>query len=287
MTHLYNDTDRNANAWLAEIIKNHLLPDGDINEGSISEITPDEVSGYTQCHFFSGIGGWPYALQLAGWPEDMPIWTGSCPCQPYSVAGKKQGDNDTRHLWPDLFRLIKANRPPVVMGEQVAGKLGYAWFDGVCADLEGEGYTCRAVDIPSCAVNAPHIRNRLYWIAMANTDSQRLKECFREKPNGQEQLRTPNLDDMADSNSIGQQEGKRDMQDAGYGKVFATTYDSFWDNWVPVTSKLDGKTRRAEPTIPLLVDGLSGRVALMRGYGNAIVPPLAAQVIRAFMESLR
>ena len=92
------------------------------------------------------------------------MWTGSCPCQPFSVAGKGGGADDPRHLWPDFFRLIGAARPPVVMGEQVAGKAGRDWFHGVRADLAGSAYGARAVDIPACAVDAPHIRQRLYCV---------------------------------------------------------------------------------------------------------------------------
>src|SRR5690606_21100107 len=84
---------------------------------------------------------------------------------------KGLGTDDPRHLWPDFHRLIRAYRPPVVMGEQVAGKAGYGWFDGVRSDLEGEGYSARAVDFPACSVDAPHQRNRLYWVAVDVADS--------------------------------------------------------------------------------------------------------------------
>ena len=57
----------------------------------------DDIAGYTQCHFFAGIGIWSYALRLAGWPDDRQVWTGSCPCQPFSAAGKGEAFNDERH----------------------------------------------------------------------------------------------------------------------------------------------------------------------------------------------
>ena len=163
----YNEFDPFAAAWLRKLIEAGLIPNGEVDERSIINVQPDELRGYDQCHFFAGIGGWSHALRLAGWPDDRQIWTGSCPCQPFSVAGKGIGTSDERHLWPHFFRLIKACRPAVVMGEQVAGKAGYGWFDGVRSDLEGEGYASRAVDIPACSVNAPHIRQRLYWVASA------------------------------------------------------------------------------------------------------------------------
>ncbi|MEN6507137.1 MAG: DNA cytosine methyltransferase [Planctomycetaceae bacterium] len=121
--------------------------------------------GYTRCHFFAGIAGWDLALQLARWPENRPVWTGSCPCQPFSAAGKRQGQADSRHLWPEFARLIGECRPPTVIGEQVASAIGHGWLDGVFADLEREGYACGAVVLGAHSIGAPHIRQRLYWVA--------------------------------------------------------------------------------------------------------------------------
>lgn len=171
----YNEFDPKAADWLRWLIDEKLIPEGDVDDRSICDVQPEDVAGYTQCHFFAGIGGWAYASLLAGWPADRPLWTGSCPCQPFSVAGQGRGADDPRHLWPHFFRLIRAVRPPVVVGEQVAGKAGYGWFDGVGADLGSEGYASRAVDIPAAAVDSPQIRQRLYWVAvgvgLADTNS--------------------------------------------------------------------------------------------------------------------
>jgi len=163
--HYYNDSDPMCCLWLKALIAARLIPPGHVDGRSIKEIDPADLKEFTQCHFFAGIGGWPYALKLAGWPDDRPVFTGSAPCQPFSVAGSRRGTADPRHLWPDLFKLIRSCKPPTVMGEQVGRSAGYAWFDGVATDLEAEGYTCGAVDIPACGFNAPHIRNRLYWVA--------------------------------------------------------------------------------------------------------------------------
>lgn len=161
----YNEIDPYAAQWLRNLIEaGHIAP-GVVDERSIVELDPDELRGYTQCHFFAGIGGWSYALRLAGWPDDRPVWTGSCPCQPFSAAGKQRGSEDERHLWPAFFRLIRECRPGIVVGEQVAGSAGYAWWDHVAADLEGEGYAAAAADIGAHSVGAPHIRQRLYWVA--------------------------------------------------------------------------------------------------------------------------
>jgi DNA (cytosine-5)-methyltransferase 1 len=141
-----------------------------LTNGSIVDLTPADVAGYTQVHFFAGIGGWSLAARLAGWPDDRPLWTGSCPCQPFSVAGKGEGQADARHLWPEFCRLIAGLPPDVIMGEQVAAAVGKSWLDGVCADLEGIGYACRAAVVPACAVDAPHRRNRLWFVADCNVE---------------------------------------------------------------------------------------------------------------------
>src|SRR4051794_9275275 len=75
------------------------------NERGIRDVRADEVRGYAQCHWFAGVAGWSLALRLAGWPDDEPCWT-SCPCQPLSVAGERQGHADERHLWPTFHGLI-------------------------------------------------------------------------------------------------------------------------------------------------------------------------------------
>ena len=175
----YNEFDPFAAQWLRNLIDEGLIAPGDVDDRSIKDVSPDDLNGYSQAHFFAGIGGWSHAARLAGWPDDRPLWTGSCPCQPFSVAGKGAGTDDHRHLWPDFLRLIRSCRPAVVMGEQVAGAAGYGWLDGVRADLAGEGYASRGVDIPACAVDAPHIRQRLYWIAVADADARGLLSSGR------------------------------------------------------------------------------------------------------------
>ena len=120
----YNDNDPFVAAWLDNLITDGRLPPGDVDRRSIKEVNPDDLTGYTQCHFFAGIGGWPYALAVAGWPDDRPVWTASIPCQPLSSAGLRRGHADERHLWPDVFNLIAELRPSVCFGEQSASDLG-------------------------------------------------------------------------------------------------------------------------------------------------------------------
>ena len=163
----YNEIDPFAAEMLRNLIKaGHIAP-GDVDERSIEDVRPDDLRGYAQCHFFAGVGVWSYALRRAGYPDARPVWTGSCPCQPFSAAGKGAGFADERHLWPHFHWLIEQCRPPIVLGEQVASKDGLAWLDLVSADLEGSGYTSGAVDTCAAGFGAPHIRQRLYWVGHA------------------------------------------------------------------------------------------------------------------------
>ena len=165
MSAYYNEIDPFSAEWLRRLIAEGLIPAGEVDERSIIEVTADDLRGFRQAHFFAGIGGWPLAARLAGWPDDRPLWTGSCPCQPFSVAGPGRGTDDERHLWPAFAGLIAQCRPAVVAGEQVASKAGRSWLAGVRTDLEALGYGVGAADLCAAGVGAPHIRQRLYWVA--------------------------------------------------------------------------------------------------------------------------
>jgi len=196
MTAYYNEIDPYAAAWLRNLVAAGRIAAGDVDERSIRDVKPDDLKAYTQCHFFAGIGVWSAALRLAGWADDRPVWTGSCPCQPFSAAGKGGGFDDERHLWPDLFRLIAECKPGVVFGEQVASKDGLAWLDLVQADLEGADYASAAVDLCAAGVGAPHIRQRLYWVADAM--------CGRAGYDARESMGTEATADLEDGGVPGQ-----------------------------------------------------------------------------------
>ena len=166
----YNEFDNDIASHLSGLIAAGVIPNGNVDARSIELLQPSDLNGYRQCHFFAGIGGWGRALEIAGWPADRPVWTGSCPCQPFSVAGKGKGEADERHLWPVFFNLIEACRPQCIFGEQVASKAALGWFDGVSADLEGIGYTCGAVIVGAHSAGADHQRQRLYWMAYAGRE---------------------------------------------------------------------------------------------------------------------
>lgn len=368
----YNEIDPIAAEWLRWLIERNLIVPGWVDERSIVDVDAADLAGFSQVHLFAGIGGWSLAARLAEWPDDKPLWTASCPCQPFSVAGKGAGRDDPRHLWPHVLRLASAARPAELVGEQVAGAAGYDWFDGVAADLEGEGYACRAVDIPACAVDAPHIRQRQYWVAVAEmgdtlsaagkrrTGSLLASETGKRgagQLDGDFAFRSCNANEgtrgtLANANSGGRAgwpenperealgrnaaewiagdvansgrqprgagptdaenravgadhyvrnvgdaigsrlEGQRGNGDTGGGTLAPGSIapadgrnGTFWSDAEWLTCH-DGKARRTQPGLPLLAHGVPARVAAWRGFGNAIVPPLAAEVLKALMETV-
>ena len=166
MTAYYNEFDPYAAEWLRNLIDAKLIAPGDVDERSIKDVKADDLKGYSQAHFFAGIGGWSYALRLAGWPDTRPVWTGSCPCQPFSAAGKQKGFADDRHLWPAFRSLIEVGRPAIVFGEQVVSAT--AWLGLVRGDLEALDYAVGAMPIQAASAGADHLRDR-YWFVGHDT----------------------------------------------------------------------------------------------------------------------
>jgi len=165
VTAYYNEFDPAKAHMLRALMADGLIMSGVVDDRPIQEVAPADLKGFTQWHFFCGIAGWPLALQMAGWPEDRPVCTASLPCQPFSSAGKRKGFEDERHLWPVFAKLVGECRWPVIFGEQVASNGGRIWLGNVRADLDGMGYEVAAADLCAAAVGAPHIRQRLYWVA--------------------------------------------------------------------------------------------------------------------------
>jgi DNA (cytosine-5)-methyltransferase 1 len=290
---LYNEIDPYAAQWLRNLIDAGHIPPGVVDERSIVDLDPDELRGFTQCHFFAGIGGWSYALRLAGWPDDRPVWTGSCPCQPFSQAGAQRGSDDERHLWPAFFRLIEQCCPAIVFGEQVAGAAGLAWLDHVCADLEGAGYAAAAANLCAAGAGAPHIRQRLYWVAYAMRDpaGQYAGELPRhESEHAQRAARGDNgswdcgaVGIVGDAGAAGLQARERAQlsgaQRHDQGRATVQSGGAWADlEWLACS---DGKARPTQPGLFPLAYGVPNRVGRLRAYGNAIVPQVAAAFVRA------
>lgn len=245
----YNEFDPKAAAWLRQLIEDKQIPYGHVDTRSIVDVVPSDLEGYTQCHFFAGIGGWARALQLAGWPEDRPVWTASLPCQPFSTAGKQRGTEDERHLAPVYLELVRQCRPPVCFGEQVASKLARDdWFPGIRLEFEALEYAVGAADLCSpCAgeigegrivrgnqesweriiIGHPHIRQRLYWVAQSSDHgtgsiSGSVAGCERKSMDaGAASLRQAHGEDVpsgADPRSAGGIDGLANTISLGYGE---------------------------------------------------------------------
>lgn len=332
----FNEIEPFAADWLGQ-----LYPGATIDRRSIVDVSARDVVGFRRCHFFGGIGGWEYALHLAGWPAERSVWTGSCPCQPFSSAGKGLGTADARHLWPDLCRLIAQCEPATIFGEQVASLDGRQWVAGVRADLEALGYAVGVADLcaagagenaegwivrgdtvkwESVVLGAPHIRQRLFWVANANENGQRTlpkRELHDTEHHVESRSRLGGLADAerpaGRSGSIGRSDDRRQASERhesadrpgehcetrGLGYANSERKDSIrrvqgwprtecsrgtWSDFDIIYCR-DNKYRRVESGSFPLVDGAVNRVGRLRGYGNAIVPQVAATFVKAFLES--
>jgi DNA (cytosine-5)-methyltransferase 1 len=239
---------------------------------------------------FSGIGGFELAAEWMGWhntfhcefnefgskvlnhywPESkhygditksdfsefrdtIDILTGGFPCQPYSAAGKRKGKDDARHLWPEMLRVIREVRPRYIVGENVYGLVtwnGGLVFDEVCTDLEAEGYAVWPIVIPAAAVNAPHQRDRVWFVAYS--ENSRLASCI-ERPR--------------------QEQSRRRDEPMGARQWQGFPTES------PVCSGDDG--------LPSQLDGITfpkWRNESIKAYGNAIVPQVVYQIFKAIED---
>lgn len=288
----YNEIDPFAAQWLRNLIVCGEIAPGDVDERSIVDVRHDDLAGYDQCHFFAGIGGWSLALRLAGWPDDRPVWTGSCPCQPFSAAGKRGGTDDERHLWPEFFRLIGERRPTVVFGEQVASKAGLGWLDLVSADLERASYAVGAADLCAAGIGAPHIRQRLWWVADRESERRNRREGTARPDRRDCPQNSGDPRRLADANGGNagaerEQRGREHRQQSADGGVYGDgrpgPHHGFWQDadWLRCR---DGRWRPVEPGTFPLAHGIPGRVGKLRAYGNAIVPQVAAEFIAAYRD---
>lgn len=292
---------------------------GVICDKSIEDVFPDELRGFDRCHFFAGLGGWERALNLAGWGE-RPVWTGSAPCQPFSVAGKGLGFDDPRHLWPSWYWLIKERRPAIVFGEQVAAATD--WLGLVRHNLEALEYAVGAMPIEAASTGAEHFRDRCWFVADSSRqrgkwsasraessrcaiaagdrssplphryDAKRRPDDTRgDVDGGKEARRLEGASDIAersachvvDDSSFGWGEGWTEHEFRSRG--FAASVASI--DGCQYVECPDGKWRRLPPPrVRWLGNGIPARVAKLRALGNAIDPRPAAEFIKAAYEAI-
>lgn len=297
-----NEVDPYCCGWLR-----NLYPGAHVEEKDVKGVVRTDLVGVDRVHLFAGIGGWEEALRLAGWPDGSPVWTGSCPCQPWSKAGRGKKERDSRDLWPEMFRLVRECRPVTVFGEQVANAIKWGWLDRVFSELEGEGYACGAAVLGAHSVGAPHLRQRVFWVAHAG--GQRIPLPGRRPDDGptagvaeegdqRQRVRADSrpvgiVGDAGGTGREGLLRGQRTRSPDRWGlgagpaggPAAAPGSLGFWDQWEPVHFR-DGSWRRIEPGLEPLAHGVFKRASQLRAYGNAIVPQLGAVFIRAFMEAV-
>ncbi len=322
MSVYYNEFDKNAAQHLRNLIEaGHIAP-GIVDERSIEDVYPSDLRGFTQCHFFAGVGVWSHALRLAGWSDDRPVWTGSCPCQPFSAAGEGAGFDDERHLWPAFHHLIKECKPSAVLGEQVASKDADPWIDLVQADMEALGYPFGAVPFPAASVGAPNIRDRLYWVAHSHDARLEGRRSVRERANQRATGAHSVACGMADTNGSAGGQGREDVRERADGgdaqprpgsggselpgRLADADFTRFCGQsglrlrgadlhdadgrsavggfWAEADwiPCRDDKWRPVEPGTFPLAHGVANRVGRLRTYGNAI----NAQAARVWIESV-
>ena len=252
----YNERDPFAATWLEELIAAGALPPGRVDKRSVEEVQPEDLDGYRACHFFAGIGGWPYALQLAGWPGDEEVWTASLPCQPWSIAGEKKGFDDARDLWPVFRKLVAARHPSVVFGEQSAAAV--PWLRRVRSDLDKMGYAVGAIPLQAALVGADHLRTRYYFVA----------DTYGFDDNGS----------RPDPIAVRQpQSGPPELsRSEGPGQVDWRTGERVQTAIGPLA---------IGPSMGIVAHGFPGSLGLVRGAGNAVVPAVAAAFISAYREA--
>jgi len=270
----------------------------------------------THIDLFSGIGGFALAANAAGfrtsvfceqddycagvlnrhWPSvpvirdirefDGSKWrgadllTGGFPCQPFSQAGEQRGTSDDRHLWPEMFRVIKEARPRWILGENVAGIIKMA-LDGVCADLESENYTVQSLDIPACSVNAPHRRHRLWIVAHSNIKGleghPRNESCERERERERGWINCQGWSSGLMANSYRFREQVPATGNKPTKQMSRSTRKDMDEKYIRDPK---GILRRVEPRICGVAHGIPHRTHRLKALGNAIVPQVAYEIIR-------
>jgi len=297
MPALYNDNNLYCAAWLRNLVRAGHLPPGRVDSRNIVTAAKSisyTLPHFTQAHFFAGIGGWPCALRMAGWPDDEPVWTASLPCQPLSEAGRRRGAADQRHLWPVFGELVAKHEPPILLGEQVASTLGREWMAAVRVDLEDLGYAVGIAHLPAASVGAPHYRSRLWWCALGDSPQllrRSTAATAKGESSGTPRRSSTHVRDVGDTNGErleGQQAAalahRRESEESSNTLLEAGLPLRYPWHELVWTECADGKARCSQPGLQPLAHGVPRRVDQLRAYGNAIVVPLAAAFITAVIQ---
>ena len=228
----------------------------------------------------------------------VDILTGGFPCQPFSSAGKRKGTEDERHLWPEMLRVIREVSPKYVVGENVRGLLNWSGglvFEEVCADLEAEGYEVTPYLLPACGKNAPHRRDRIWFVAHSNKCNDR--RTSRSVSSKEEEERICERNEVPKSTLSGEVwnapdtfsarcEGGRKLTKPTTQKRISDSCDT-WENF-PTQPPICG----GDDGLPEELDGITfpkWRKESIKAYGNAIVPAVAHEIFKAIqkMEDLK
>ena len=283
---------------------------------------------------FSGIGGFDLAAQWMGWENvfhceydpfcqkvlnhhfpnsklykdvrtfdatdyagRIDILTGGFPCQPFSAAGKRLGTEDERHLWPAMLRIIREVKPSYVVGENVRGLLNWSGglvFEEVCADLEAEGYEVTPYLLPACGKNAPHRRDRIWFVAYSNECDDRRTSRQNESEGSKERIQERNevrkfsksgevFGDASDTESFRRKDALEDRELEG-GRFRERDKPPTWDSFPsqpPICGGDDGLPKELDSiTFP------KWRNESVKAYGNAIVPSVAHEIFKAIQKTI-
>lgn len=302
MTAYYNEFDPKAAAWLRELINMDMIAPGVVDDRSILDVTASDLKGFTQHHFFAGIGVWSYALRNAGWSDDRPVCTASLPCQPFSTAGNQKGKDDERHLLPHFVELVRECEFDTIFGEQVESAIRHGWLDDLQTNMEAEGYAIGHCVLGAHSAGAAHQRQRLFWVA--NSGCERLQRHRRSEqvndPQGRQKqdghIAESSVDSRAGNTNIGGSQSRGEATETARHRSTANSASGI--DWIYCK---DEKYRPIKSGVAPLVDGIARGVVYsggaidanntayaktirLKGYGNAINADIAAEFISAFME---
>jgi len=286
---------------------------------------------------FSGIGGFSLGLERTGgfetvafcefaefprkvlakhWP-DVPIFNdvrtlkgsdidgpidvvcGGYPCQPFSTAGQRRGEEDDRHLWPEFNRIVAELRPAWVIGENVTGHISMG-LDNVLSDLEGQGYACRTFVIPSCAVNAPHRRERVWTVAhseIKRSNERGVTKSIREEIQGKirasgrhvahsDDARLQRGQEAGNTKCIGARRNEQSKRCGDTPRSARRTESAMGGMADGISAGMDGHCRWPdEPDIGRVASGVKDRAHRLKALGNAVVPQIPEMIGRAILAA--